>query len=64
MMFQRHTDRFNALNLLVELIVTLITICIFFFIKLIKSPAYSEEPITLCQWIVYFIQDLMSKILS
>jgi len=61
-MFNRQRDKFNALNLLVELISTLVTIWIFFFIKLIKGHAYSQEPITLCQWAIYLIQDLMSKI--
>lgn len=48
------------MNLVVELVSTAVTFWVFFSIKLIKHHAFSDDPITLFQWIIFIIQDIVS----
>jgi uncharacterized protein with PQ loop repeat len=59
MISDKGSDRFSALNLVLELVSTAITFWVFFSIRLIKDHAYSDNPITLFQWIVFIIQDIV-----
>ncbi len=59
MIFHKGRERFSALNLVVELISTAVSFWVFFSIKLIKHHAFSDDPITLFQWIVFIIQDIV-----
>jgi len=56
----RSRERFSVVSLIVEIISTFVTFSIFFLFKLVKYPAYSDEPITLFQWTVYLIQEIVS----
>jgi len=56
----KRRERFSALNLIAELVSTAVTFWAFFAIKLIKNHPYSDEPITLFQWIIFLIQDIIS----
>jgi len=57
-LFQRRRERFSALNVVVELISTVVTAWIFFFLKLINCPACSDEPVTIFQYIIFLIQNI------
>jgi len=57
-LFQRRRERFSALNLVVELISTVVTLWFFFVLKLIRYPAYSDKPITIFQYIIFLLQSL------
>lgn len=59
-MFQRRRERFSALNLVVELISTVVTVWFLFFLKLVRCPAYSDEPLTIFQYFVFLLQSLLN----
>lgn len=61
-MFRRRRDRFSALNLVVELISTVVTVWVLFFLKLIRCPACSNEPVTIFKYIIFLIQNLLSSV--
>jgi hypothetical protein len=56
--YRRRRERFSALNLIVELISTGVTVWFLFFLKLIRCPTYSDEPVTIFQYIIFLIQNL------
>lgn len=58
-MYQRRgRGRFSALSLVIELVSTVVVLWVFFVIELIRCPAFSDDPVTIFQYIQFLIQSI------